>query len=64
MLSTTSARRARHGLRRLAAGAAPVPDGGDRPPLAEPGAGGKRLIEPVHAKRLAALRHQLGLAPP
>ena len=45
-------------------GTAPVPDGGDRLPLAEPGTVGERPIEPVRAKRLAALGHQLGLAPP
>lgn len=32
-------------------GAAPVADGGHRLPLAEPGAGGEHLLEPIRAER-------------
>src|SRR5262249_30983334 len=37
------------------------PGGGYRLPLAEPGPGGERLVEPLRAERLAELGHQFGL---
>ena len=58
------ARQAGRSSGRLGAGVAPAPHGGYRLPLAEPGAGGERLIEPVRAERLADLGYQLGLPPP
>jgi len=55
-------RSARGGSGRLGAGAVLVPDDGYRLPLAELGAGGVRLVEPVCAQPLAGLGNQLGLA--
>jgi hypothetical protein len=40
--------------------AVPVPDGGHRFPLAEPGSGGEYLVEPVRAQGLAGLGDRLG----
>jgi CBS domain len=45
------------GSGRLGAGAALVPDDGDRVPLGEPGSGRERLIEPFRAQRLPDLGH-------
>src|SRR5262249_15253938 len=41
----------------------PIPDGGDRLPLVEQGAGGERLREPLGPERLADLSAELDLSP-
>jgi hypothetical protein len=49
---------------RLVAAGAPVADGGHRLLLAEPGASGGKLVEPVHAPCLADLGDQIGFLSP